>query len=104
MAGLPAMRDLLRWGFGGMKRMRFTIVHYFETEDGRGAAVEVHTAHVLKQGRPLNFPQAFVFDIQEGLISRIQAYDPYGPRGILGLMLALVRLCRSSRYRQGMPG
>jgi ketosteroid isomerase-like protein len=103
MAGKPAIAEGLRWGFGGMKRMRFSIVHYFESEDGRGAAVEVDTAHVLKNGRPLNFPQAFVFDTCDGLISRIQAYEPYGPGGILGLVLALVRLRPSPRHRHSVP-
>ena len=81
----------LRWAFRVMKVMSFEIVHYFPSVDGQGVAVEVATAHQLSTGQALNFPQVFIFETQDGLISRLQAYEPYGPNGITGVFLGLNR-------------
>ena len=62
----------------------YTIVNYFESENGQGAAVETATHHVVKQGMKLNFPQVFIFEAADGRITRMQAYEPYGPHGIVG--------------------
>jgi ketosteroid isomerase-like protein len=92
MAGKTAIAEGLRWAFGALKTMRFPIVTYCESEDGRHAAVEVATAHVAATGMRLNFPQAFFIDMNDGLITRVQAYTPYGPGGVGGLFLRLARL------------
>jgi ketosteroid isomerase-like protein len=99
MEGKAAIADGLRWSFGGMEVLGFEIERYFEAADGRSAAVEVATHHVLKGGRSLNFPQVFVFQVRDGLITRLQAYEPYGPGGIVGLFLGVQRLLH--RRRQG---
>ncbi len=74
--------------------MGFPIVNYFEAEGGECAAVEVATAHVLKSGMKLDFPQMFVIETREGRISRLQAYEPYGPHGIVGVFLGATRIQR----------
>ena len=94
MAGKAAIASGLRWAYSGMQKMGFTILCYFEAPDRQSAAVEVATAHVLRTGMPLRFSQVFVFDTRDGLITRMQAYEPYGPSGVAGAFLALTRLGR----------
>ncbi len=94
MAGKRAIAEGLRWGFGGTKTFGFKITNYFESADGQSAAVEVDTSHVLKTGMKLQFPQMFVIETENGLITRLQAYEPYGPGGIGGVILGLMRLKR----------
>jgi hypothetical protein len=87
-------KDGLTWGFGSLEKFGFTIVSYFESADGARIAIEVATAHVVKGGMKLNFPQAFFIDVRDGLVTRVQAYEPYGPHGIGGIILTLTRLKR----------
>ncbi len=94
MVGKAAIADGLTWGFGAMKSMRFPIVNYFEAEGGECCAVEIATSHVLKTGMKLDFPQMFVVETRDGLITRLQAYEPYGPHGIPGAILVLSRVQR----------
>jgi ketosteroid isomerase-like protein len=86
----------IRKGFGeamsGMRSFGNTIVNYFESENGQGAAVETATHHVLKQGMERNFPQVFIFEVADEHITRLQAYEPYGPHGIIGVFLWVARL------------
>jgi ketosteroid isomerase-like protein len=95
---IPRMQGkaAIRKGFGGamssMRSFGYTIVNYFESENGQCAAVETATHHVLKQGRKLNFPQVFIFEGAGEYITRLQAYEPYGPHGIMGAFLGLARL------------
>ena len=94
MADKAAMAEGLAWAFGTLEKMGFTAVHYFEAADGQSAAVEMDTAHRLPGGRPLNFRQTFVIETRDGRVTRLQSYTPYGPPGIGGLILKLVRLRR----------
>lgn len=94
MQGKPAITEGFRWGITSMKSFGFTIVNYFESSDGQRAAVETASHHILKQGMKLDFPQVFIFEATNGLITRMQAYEPYGPNGIGGMFLSLVRLKR----------
>jgi ketosteroid isomerase-like protein len=86
----------IRKGFGeamsGMRSFGYTIVNYFESENGQGAAVEKATHHALKQGMERNFPQVFIFEVADEHITRLQAYEPYGPHGIIGVFLWVARL------------
>ncbi len=97
MAGKTAIAEGLRWAFGAMKTLRFSIVTYGESEDGQTAVVEVDTAHMLKTGLPLKFPQAFIVDTREGVVTRVRAYTPYGPGGMGGLILRVIRVWRRLR-------
>lgn len=99
MEGKAALADGLTWAFGTIATFGFTPVKYYAGDDGRSIAVEVDTAHTLRGGMRLRFPQAFVFEIREGRITRLQAYEPYGPPGIGGLILALTRMLRRLRPR-----
>lgn len=95
MKGKAAIKDGLTWGFGSLEKFGFTIVNYMESPDGLKIAIEVATAHVVKGGLKLNFPQAFFIDVRaDGLVTRVQAYEPYGPHGIGGIILTLTRLKR----------
>ena len=92
MEGQAAIAKGLRWGLYQMKSMRFLIVHYCVSDDGQVAIVEVDTHHVLKVGMKLDFPQVFVVEVRNGLIIRLQAYEPFGPGGIGGLIIGCTRL------------
>jgi ketosteroid isomerase-like protein len=102
MIGKAAITDGLRWAFKGMKRFGFTIVSYGEWADGQHAAVEIATHHVLQTGMQLQFPQAFFIDAHNDLITRIQAYEPYGPSGLGGLVLGVTRFQRRLRGRHSL--
>ena len=97
MVGKAAITDGLRWGFGGIKQFGFTITSYFEQADGQHAAIEVATHHVLPTGKHLQFPQAFFIDVENNLITRMQAYEPYGPSGVVSLILGGSRIQRRLR-------
>lgn len=94
MHGKPAIADGLQWAFTTLQQMRFTVLNFCAADDGRCVAVETATAHTLPGGRQLQFTQTFMVEIENGLITRLQAYTPYGPNGVGGLFLALVRLRR----------
>jgi ketosteroid isomerase-like protein len=97
MTGWPAISDGLHWAFGTIETFGFEIVLGFESTDGRHAAVEVDCRHVLRGGHQLLFRQVFVADVREGRITRLQAYEPYGPGGLVGWVLRLARLGRRLR-------
>lgn len=92
MRGKAAIRDGFRGAMGDTRSFGYTIVHYFESEDGQRAAVEMATHHVLRYGMTRAFPQVFIFDVADGRVTRLQAYEPYGPPGIMGAFLLLARL------------
>ena len=94
--------DGLRWAFKGMKQFGFTIVGYYEYADGQHAAVEMATHHVLQVGMHLQFPQAFFIDAQNDLITRLQAYEPYGPSGMAGFVLGITRFQRRLRGQRSL--
>jgi ketosteroid isomerase-like protein len=92
MQGKAAIREGFRGAMSGMRSFGYTIVNYFESENRQCAAVGTATHHVLKQGMKRNFPQVFIFEVADGHITRLQAYEPYGPHGIMGVFLFLARL------------
>ncbi len=94
MVGKAAIAEGLRWVFGAMEQLGFTPLNYFESEDKQSAAIEMATSHRLPGGRQLEFSQTFVIETRDGLVTRLQSYPPYGPGGIGGLVLGLVRLQR----------
>lgn len=94
MNGRAEIEAGLDWGLSVMREFGFTTIHLFEGRDAVSGAVEIDTNHVLKNGQALNFPQVFVFETRDGLISRLRAYEPYGPNGLGGLFLGFARLRR----------
>jgi ketosteroid isomerase-like protein len=94
MQGKAAIRESMGEAMRDMHTFGYTIVNYCESEDGQCAAVETATHHVLRQGMNRNFPQVFIFEAVDGRITRLQAYEPYGPHGMIGTFLWLARLVR----------
>jgi ketosteroid isomerase-like protein len=94
LVGREAIAEALAGAFVGMEAFGYTIDRYFETRDGTSAAVETSTHHVVRKGMKLDFPQTFVFDVKDGRVSRMQAYEPYGPHGLLGMFLSVGRAMR----------
>src|SRR5215469_16389537 len=92
MQGKAAIRKGFQGAMSGMRSFGYTIVNYCESESGQCAAVETATHHVLKQGMKRNFPQVFIFEMAKGQITRLQAYEPYGPHGVMGVFLFVARL------------
>jgi len=84
MRGKAAIRQGLAWGLGSMEQPGFTIRHLWI--DGETAVVELDTHHVFRGGMKLNFPQVFVIESRDGLITRLQSYVPYSPPGMGGLL------------------
>ena len=89
MVGREAITKGLAWGMESMEQFGFTIEKSYLSEDGNSGSVEVDTHHFLKGGRELRFPQAFFVEVQDGKISGLRAYEPYGPDGIMGIMLGI---------------
>ena len=90
MNGIAEVREGLTWGFAGMKSMGFDIDRWFLSDDGLSAVVEVSTHHVLAAGgKHLDFPQVFVIDTDGTKITKMRAYEPYGPGGSVGFGLAI---------------
>jgi uncharacterized protein (TIGR02246 family) len=92
LQGKAAITKGFREAMSGMQSFSYTIVNYCESEHGQCAAVETATHHVAKPGIKLNFPQVFIFEVVDGQIMRMQAYEPYGPHGITGFFLFFARL------------
>lgn len=77
MTGKAAIRSGFEWAFGALQQPGFTIRNFWAGENN--AAVEVDTHHVMVGGVELKFPQAFVLEWRDGLITRLQTYEPYPP-------------------------
>jgi ketosteroid isomerase-like protein len=90
MKGKAAIKQGFEWAFSNMEKLGFTVRHIWAENDS--GAIEVDTHHVLKGGMKLDFPQVFVVETRDGLITRLQAYPPYGPPGIGGMLMGLTRL------------
>lgn len=89
MKGRAAIEKGMAWAFKSMEKFGFTIENVFQGSDGASCAVEVDTHHVLKGGKELNFPQAFIVETKDGKITALRAYEPFGPNGFMGFMLRL---------------
>lgn len=83
MQGKAVITEAFRGAMDGMRSFGYDVVNYCESENAQCAAVETETHHVLKQGRSLDFAQVFVFEAADGRVARVQAYEPYGPHGIV---------------------
>jgi len=90
MEGIGAIRQGLEWGLGNMEKPGISIRHFWM--DGANGAIETDTHHVFKGGMELKFDQVFIFETQDGKITRMQAYVPYPPPGIGGLLTKLTKL------------
>ena len=90
MVGIAAVREGLTWAFTQMKSMRFDIERWFFDEAGTSVVVETSTHHVLRMGsKRLDFPQVFVIDTDGERLTKMRAYEPYGPHGSTGFGLKI---------------
>ena len=89
--GTAEIRESLQWGIGGLEQMRFHEHRWFASEDG-AVSVEVDTHHTIKGKREVRFPQVFVAESRDGLLTRLQAFEPYGPHGVLATVLRVMRV------------
>ena len=89
MVGKAAIERGLTWGLGNLVKPGFSIRNVWI--NGDSATVEVDTNHLFKGGMVLRFDQLFVIESHNGLITRLQAYVPYGPPGIGGLITRITR-------------
>jgi ketosteroid isomerase-like protein len=89
--GAAEIRESLVWGIGGLEQMRFHEQRWY-AGDGGAVTVEVDTHHTIKGNREVRFPQVFVAESRDGLVTRLQAFEPYGPHGVLAVVLRVMRL------------
>jgi ketosteroid isomerase-like protein len=82
MRGRAAIQQGFEFAFGTLDQPGFTIRNFWSNE--HSGVVEVDTHHVLKDGEELRFPQAFVVETRDGLITRFQVYVPYPPPAVAG--------------------
>lgn len=94
MKGKEEIHQGLTWGFKSLKKLGFSIINYYESKDATGASIEVETAHILPNGKKLNFKQVFIIEMKKGKINRLQAYEPYGPHGMFKVILIITRFIR----------
>ncbi len=93
MKGMKAIQRGLTWGMATLKQPGFTIEHIWHDDAGTSGAVEIATHHVLGNGAKLNFPQTFVIELRDGLITSLQSYTPYPPpSAALSVLRAMSRL------------
>ena len=90
MEGKEAIDQGLTWGLANIAEPGFTVRKVW-LEDG-GGVVETHTFHTLKAGIKLDFEQIFLFECQDGKITRLRAFVPYPPPGIGGGITRLTGL------------
>lgn len=94
MEGKRALQNGLQWAFGGMKEFGFEVKQVFESEDGRRAAIELECSHVIKVGKRFDFKQVWIVELVGDKVTRLEAYVPYGPDGMHGLILGITRVVR----------
>lgn len=94
MKGHDEIREGLSWGFKSVKKFNFTEENYFENENKTSAAVEMATKIELSGGQKLSYTQVFILEIKQGKIYRCQAYETYGPHGMLNVTLKITRIIK----------
>jgi ketosteroid isomerase-like protein len=100
MQGRDQIRGGLEWAFAGMRTFGFSPTAVLANPAGSMAIAEVDSHHVMQNGRELKFRQVFVAEVQEGLITRWQAYEPYGPSGIAGAFLGISKMQHRIKRRR----
>ncbi len=98
MSGRDAIERGLDWGLASMEQFGFAIVHALESDDGGRAMLEIDTHHVLRGGKNLDFPQMFVVEASDGLITGLRAYEPYKPNGIPGVAISVSHLVERAKH------
>ncbi len=97
MRGHAAIVEGLAFSFGAIRTFAFDDRRYFPSADGSSLVVHCACHHVLPGDRVLDFPQVFVMDTADGRITRWQAFEPYGPNGLGGLLLGVGKTAYRAR-------
>lgn len=97
MRGRAAIVEGLRFSFGAIQTFAFDERRYFTGSDGTSLVIRCECHHLLPGGRVLDFPQVFVMDTAEGRITRLQAFEPYGPNGLGGVLLGIGKAAHRAR-------
>jgi len=92
MKGKEELFKGLTWGFNSVKTFKFSLINYFENKEGTAASIEYDTKIELSNGKKINFLQVFIIEVKNEKITRLQAYETYGPHGILKIILLITRL------------
>lgn len=79
-----ATRKGFQGALSGMRSFGYTIVTYCESENGKTAAVETATHHVLKQGMKRDFPRSSSLKWQTGLLRDCRPTSHTGHMGSWG--------------------
>jgi len=90
MVGKAAIEQGMAWSLNALVKPSFQVRHMWLDENSGVAEIDTH--HVLQGGMELKFDQVFVFEFHNGKFTRIQAYVPYRPPGIGGLVGRLTGL------------
>jgi hypothetical protein len=77
LQGKTAIAKGFEHAFGMIKQPAFNIRNFWS--NGQSGVAEVDTHHVLQNGSEVRFPQVFVIEIKNDLITRFQVYAPYPP-------------------------
>src|SRR5712691_8110099 len=72
MKGKAALTQGFTVVFSNIEKPGFTVRHLWSDNDS--GVVEVDTHHVVRGGMHVKFPQVFVIETRNGLITRLQAY------------------------------
>ena len=92
MQGYAEIYEGVRWGLNSLNKLGFDIIDTYSSSNGRGLVIQVRTAHELSNGKPLSYPQLFLFEFEGSLVKSLEAYVQYEPHGMVGLMLKLTRV------------
>jgi len=97
MKGKDEITRGLTWSFKGIKAFNFTPVNYFENENGTNASIEMATTLKLANGKTVSHLQVFIIETKNKKISRCQAFQTYGPHGMLKVILFITRFVNKLR-------
>jgi ketosteroid isomerase-like protein len=77
LQGKTAIRQGFEYAFSIIKQPGFTIRNFWG--NGQSGVAEVDTHHVFQDNTEIRFPQVFVVEVKEELVTRFQVYVPYPP-------------------------
>ena len=77
MQGKAAIKQGFEHAFSIIAKPGFQLRNFWG--NGRTAAAEVDTHHILQDGSEIRFPQVFILEMQDDLLTRLQCYVPYPP-------------------------
>lgn len=92
MEGRAEIAEGLCWSFNSLKKFSFNLINTYPSIGGNSVVISVRTTHQLPNGRPLDFPQLFLFEFEGDRIKSLHAYVQYAPHGVVGLMLKIARI------------